>query len=262
MTFRSTAPPLPPGSTPPSSALAGSCKLGGGPSPVMLDRAALAGDAAATPRDCRSPASRAGRPRRPGVGCGWPTWPGSLGSRQPRAAMVMFTAARRRLRPGTACKKIRSRHPDALLALQRQRRRPVTGPRLSGADHRAGAARRAQHQMGGRHRLRGALMRARWQKRFPHRLRVLPVASVDHGSRVRATRLCAGHLQTDDPVESAQLVAVDRGVVRRSRDRPRSAVVSAVCARRPDPVGWTTAGSAGRRCRCATTFGYRPSGRG
>ena len=38
-----------------------------------------------------------------------------------------------------------------------QRRRPVTRPRLPGADHRSGVARRAQHQMGRIHRIQGEL---------------------------------------------------------------------------------------------------------
>jgi len=42
---------------------------------------------------------------------------------------------------------------DRLLLGTGAGRRPVTGPRVSGADHRSGVARRAQHQMGRFHRI-------------------------------------------------------------------------------------------------------------
>ena len=144
-----------------------------------------------TPPACRSPASKAGRPPRPGPACGcasWPAWPGvpesDVGVRAVGGTLAVPSTARR-------CRPIRCTHPDSLLALR------VNGADLSpdhgypGAHHRSGAARCAQHQMGRRHRLQDGADRC--LTAISHGLRIASAAPADTRRRLRAVRLCGRH---------------------------------------------------------------------
>ena len=115
-----------------------------------------------TPSNCRSPASKGGRPPRPGPVSGWPIWPPPPGC-PTRLGGGVLTGALRRLQP---CGPADQPDPQPRLAVgvSGQRRRPVAGSRLSGADHRARAARCAQHQMGVRPSNSGAPECAHWPR--------------------------------------------------------------------------------------------------
>ena len=112
---------------------------------VEPDRPGL--DAAAHRASCRSPASRAGRPRRPGAVSGWRDLAGVAGLPNP-ARRIVSSLERFGAFNHAVLQANQVLNPDSLLALR------VNGADLSldhgypGAHHRARAARRAQHQMG------------------------------------------------------------------------------------------------------------------
>ena len=109
---------------------------------------------------CRSPASRAGRPPRPGPGCGCATSPRWPGVPEPKSRSCGRWSARR-VQRRRRCTAGQVRAPRRAARAAGQRRRPVAGPRLPGADHRSRAARRAQHQVG---RLDRVQVQVIWQR--------------------------------------------------------------------------------------------------
>ena len=202
----------------------------GGPDQVTAGPRRAGGDARATPWNCRSPASRGGRRRRPGPVSGWPIWPPRPGAPTrarrscPRwSAFGAFNHAVLQDQPDL--------EPRLAVGVAGQRCRPLAGSRLSGADHRSRASRGAQHQMGVRHRIPGNLMRALAQlaaRLYGERLFHLIVVLAASGAG-RLRDLGAGRAK---PVQPDRVVAIHCGLVRGGRDRPRPDPVSALRAGR------------------------------
>ena len=114
-----------------------------------------AGAGAAHARRCRSPASRAGRRRRRGPACRSPRSPSAPARRGRARCSCESLQPARRAPPGDADAATQIARRARAAGAEGQRRRPVARPRLPGADHRPGAARRAQHEVGGRDDVHG-----------------------------------------------------------------------------------------------------------
>ena len=163
--FRSTAPREPRGSPPKhgttlAAAAAGrrarGCSAGPNCSPCRCTR-----------RTCRSPASKDGRRRRRGPESGFADLAGLVGARE-------TVSTRKRPELGSARSvQLGDPHPRPDSSTRQpartagERRRSVSGPRLSGPDDRAGPPGSAQHQMGQLDRIPVVVKREpRWRRRI------------------------------------------------------------------------------------------------
>ncbi len=144
------------------------------------------------------------------------------------------------------------RRPGRAAGAEGQRRRPAARPRLPGADHRPGAARRAQHQVGRVDRVRGMTWRAArlTSHLLPH-LRCW--ALVERVQRARARTASMGDrdlaARRRDPARPPAAARCTRALDRLAQRALRGAT-STTCASRP-----------GSRCCCSWCSGARSPAR-